>query len=155
MLLTYFTISMLYSRTSKYRRIRKQHLDAACVDNKDMPFKLWEDHRLCFFFSFCSCLQLKKFRETVESLSKAWMSQNRELEYESAYLAVAVKLSRYLAQKACNVAHVLAEAINGNPQVKDFIERQGGSGKSLLHFCQENCIKVPMEVLTQSTRSQP
>ncbi|XP_061486330.1 bcl-2-like protein 15 [Rhineura floridana] len=69
-----------------------------------------------------------KFKETVATLSKTWSRQNPELEYERAFLAVAVKLFTYLARKAHYIAqsHLLTETINGTPQVRQYIERQGG-----------------------------
>ncbi|CAI5777842.1 Uncharacterized protein PODLI_1B036327 [Podarcis lilfordi] len=70
----------------------------------------------------------RKFKENVESLSKTWTIQNPELEYEKAFLVVAVKLFRYIAKKAHGVAQprLLTEAINAAPEVRHYIERQGG-----------------------------
>ncbi|XP_053101828.1 bcl-2-like protein 15 [Hemicordylus capensis] len=72
--------------------------------------------------------KLEKFGETVDSLSKQWISQNSGLQYETAFLAVAVKLFVYVAQKTRNAAsrELLTGAINENPQVRGYIERQGG-----------------------------
>ncbi|XP_063003625.1 bcl-2-like protein 15 [Elgaria multicarinata webbii] len=74
--------------------------------------------------------KLKKFREMAESLSKSWRRQNPELEYETAFLAVAVKLSLSLLHSAPATFQeepdLLTQAINGNPEVRGYIERQGG-----------------------------
>ncbi|KAJ7331792.1 hypothetical protein JRQ81_013972 [Phrynocephalus forsythii] len=66
---------------------------------------------------------LKKFRETTEQLSR-----NSGLEYELSFLAVAVKLFQCLAQVAPTVVEpdLLIQTINGNPEVRGYIERQGG-----------------------------
>ncbi|XP_028590369.2 bcl-2-like protein 15 isoform X2 [Podarcis muralis] len=70
----------------------------------------------------------RKFKENVETLSKTWTIQNPELAYEKAFLVVAVKLFRYIAKKARAVAQprLLTEAINAAPEVRHYIERQGG-----------------------------
>nr|XP_028590368.1 bcl-2-like protein 15 isoform X1 [Podarcis muralis] len=70
----------------------------------------------------------RKFKENVEALSKTWTIQNPELAYEKAFLVVAVKLFRYIAKKAHAVAQprLLTEAINAAPEVRHYIERQGG-----------------------------
>lgn len=69
------------------------------------------------------CSQLKKFRETTEQLSR-----NSGLEYEQSFLAVAVKLFQCLVQNAPAVVvpDLLIQTINGNPEVRGYIERQGG-----------------------------
>uniref|UniRef100_A0A6J0SMM4 Bcl-2-like protein 15 n=1 Tax=Pogona vitticeps TaxID=103695 RepID=A0A6J0SMM4_9SAUR len=66
---------------------------------------------------------LKKFRETIEQLSR-----NSGLEYEQSFLAVAVKLFKCLARSAPAVVEpdLLIQTINGNPEVRGYIERQGG-----------------------------
>nr|XP_034978831.1 bcl-2-like protein 15 isoform X2 [Zootoca vivipara] len=70
----------------------------------------------------------RKFKENVETLSKTWTIQNPELEYERAFLIVAVKLFRYIAKKAHSVAQprLFTEAIDAAPEVRRYIERQGG-----------------------------
>ncbi|XP_033008887.1 bcl-2-like protein 15 isoform X2 [Lacerta agilis] len=70
----------------------------------------------------------RKFKENVETLSKTWTIQNPELEYEKAFLLVAVKLFIYIAKKAHDVAQprLLTEAINAAPEVQHYVERQGG-----------------------------
>ncbi|XP_053249517.1 bcl-2-like protein 15 isoform X1 [Podarcis raffonei] len=70
----------------------------------------------------------RKFKENVETLSKTWTIQNPELAYEKAFLVVAVKFFRYIAKKAPGVAQprLLTEAINAAPEVRHYIERQGG-----------------------------
>ncbi|XP_015743805.1 bcl-2-like protein 15 [Python bivittatus] len=71
----------------------------------------------------------KKFSEVAESLSRTWSSQTPGLEYERAFLAVAVKLFEYFIKKTVvgsGQINLLAEAINTNAEVRSYIERQGG-----------------------------
>ncbi|KAJ6657950.1 hypothetical protein lerEdw1_001740 [Lerista edwardsae] len=70
--------------------------------------------------------QVEKFGETVESLIKTWPNPY-ELPYEKAFLVLSVKLFVHLAQKVSNIApNLLTRAINGNPEVRQYIESQGG-----------------------------
>ncbi|XP_066482152.1 bcl-2-like protein 15 [Tiliqua scincoides] len=71
--------------------------------------------------------KVEKFGETVESLSRSWHNQCG-MQYEKAFLVVCVKLFVYLAQKAPNIAqsNLLTRAISGNPEVREYIENQGG-----------------------------
>lgn len=71
--------------------------------------------------------KVEKFGETVESLSRTWQSYYG-LQYEKAFLAASVKLFVYLAQKAPNIAQssLLTQTISGNPEVRQYIEHQGG-----------------------------
>ncbi|XP_058032912.1 bcl-2-like protein 15 [Ahaetulla prasina] len=76
-----------------------------------------------------SITTIKKCGEVAESLSRNWISQTPGLEPERAFLAVAVKLF----EKLINETHgdkgqinILTETINGNPEVRSYIERQGG-----------------------------
>ncbi|XP_054836987.1 bcl-2-like protein 15 [Eublepharis macularius] len=72
--------------------------------------------------------KLEKFGEMVESLSKEWCSYNPGLEYERAFLAVSVRLFKYLVRKVSSVAQsaLLTGLINGNAQVRVYIEEHGG-----------------------------
>ncbi|KAM6456838.1 bcl-2-like protein 15 [Liasis olivaceus] len=73
--------------------------------------------------------KLKKFSEVAESLSRTWSSQTPGLEYERAFLAVAVKLFEYFIQKTAvgsGQINLLTETINTNAEVRGYIERQGG-----------------------------
>uniref|UniRef100_A0A8C8SH49 BCL2 like 15 n=1 Tax=Pelusios castaneus TaxID=367368 RepID=A0A8C8SH49_9SAUR len=72
--------------------------------------------------------KVEEFGATVDSLSKSWSSLNPELGYERAFLAVSVKLLMYLAQKVPAVVTQiqLVELINGNHEVRGYIENQGG-----------------------------
>ncbi|NXJ74374.1 B2L15 protein, partial [Trogon melanurus] len=74
------------------------------------------------------CLQMERFGAAVDSLSRSWRDQNPELVYEAAFLRVSVKLILYLAKKAPATVHpnLLIRAINGNPQVRSYIEHLGG-----------------------------
>ncbi|NXL37625.1 B2L15 protein, partial [Glaucidium brasilianum] len=73
-------------------------------------------------------LQVEKFEAAVDSLSRRWRDQNPELVYESAFLSVAVKLVMHIAKKVPALVRptLLIEVINGNPQVRNYIEAQGG-----------------------------
>uniref|UniRef100_A0A674K5Z7 BCL2 like 15 n=1 Tax=Terrapene triunguis TaxID=2587831 RepID=A0A674K5Z7_9SAUR len=64
----------------------------------------------------------------VDSLSKSWSSLNPGLGYERAFLAVSVKLLAYLSRKVPAVARRIqfVELINGNREVRGYIETRGG-----------------------------
>uniref|UniRef100_A0A8C3HPJ5 BCL2 like 15 n=1 Tax=Chrysemys picta bellii TaxID=8478 RepID=A0A8C3HPJ5_CHRPI len=70
----------------------------------------------------------KEFGVMVDSLSKSWSSLNPGLGYERAFLAVSVKLLAYLSRKVPAVARQiqLVELINGNREVRGYIETRGG-----------------------------
>ncbi|XP_067414872.1 bcl-2-like protein 15 [Emydura macquarii macquarii] len=72
--------------------------------------------------------KVEEFGATVDSLSRSWSSLNPELGYERAFLAVSVKLLVYLARKVPAVATQLrlVELINGNREVRGYIETRGG-----------------------------
>ncbi|NWU65843.1 B2L15 protein, partial [Pterocles burchelli] len=74
------------------------------------------------------CLQMEKFGAAVESLSRSWSDQNPELLYERAFLSVSVKLLMYVVEKVPALVrpHQLAQVINGNSQVRSYIEACGG-----------------------------
>ncbi|XP_062835772.1 bcl-2-like protein 15 isoform X2 [Anolis carolinensis] len=64
---------------------------------------------------------LEKFKEIADSLSR-----KAALEYGKAFLAVSVKLFLCLAQSTEVEPHLLAQAINDNHAVRDYIENKGG-----------------------------
>ncbi|CAM4608287.1 bcl-2-like protein 15 isoform X2 [Lepidochelys kempii] len=72
--------------------------------------------------------KVEEFGVMVDSLSKSWSSLNPELGYERAFLAVSVKLLVYLSRKVPAVARQiqLVELINGNREVRGYIETRGG-----------------------------
>ncbi|XP_039391969.1 bcl-2-like protein 15 [Mauremys reevesii] len=72
--------------------------------------------------------KVEEFGVMVDSLSKSWSSLNPELGYERAFLAVSVKLLAYLSRKVPAVARriQLVELINGNREVRGYIETRGG-----------------------------
>ncbi|CAM5170257.1 unnamed protein product [Eretmochelys imbricata] len=72
--------------------------------------------------------KVEEFGVMVDSLSKSWSSLNPELGYERAFLAVSVKLLVYLSRKVPAVARQiqLVELINGNREVRGYIETHGG-----------------------------
>ncbi|XP_072700874.1 bcl-2-like protein 15 isoform X1 [Ciconia boyciana] len=74
--------------------------------------------------------KMEKFGAAVESLSRSWINQNPELVYGRVFLSVSVKLLMYLAKKVSDkVNHKqLSEVINGNSQVRSYIEDCGGWG---------------------------
>ncbi|NWY60683.1 B2L15 protein, partial [Chionis minor] len=74
------------------------------------------------------CLQMEKFGAAVETLSRSWSGQNPGLDYERVFLSVSVKLLMYVAKKIPAAVHPrhLIRVINGNPQVKNYIEAHGG-----------------------------
>ncbi|NXI73555.1 B2L15 protein, partial [Anseranas semipalmata] len=72
--------------------------------------------------------KMEKFEAAVDSLSRSWSDQNPELAYERAFLSVSVKLMMYVLKKVPAVVHPrqLITVINGNAQVKNYIEACGG-----------------------------
>ncbi|KAM7082563.1 bcl-2-like protein 15 [Ciconia maguari] len=74
--------------------------------------------------------KMEKFGAAVESLSRSWINQNPELVYGRVFLSVSVKLLMHLAKKVSDkVNHKqLSEVINGNSQVRSYIEDCGGWG---------------------------
>ncbi|NWX77463.1 B2L15 protein, partial [Alca torda] len=73
-------------------------------------------------------LQMEKFGAAVDSLSRSWSDWNPELVYERAFLCVSTKLLMYLFKKVPAMVHpsYLIRAINGNSQVRNYIEAHGG-----------------------------
>uniref|UniRef100_A0A8B9IDW4 BCL2 like 15 n=1 Tax=Anser cygnoides TaxID=8845 RepID=A0A8B9IDW4_ANSCY len=69
-----------------------------------------------------------KFGAAVDSLSRRWSDQNPEMVYERAFLSVSVKLMMYVLKKVPSMFHPsqLITVINGNAQVKNYIEASGG-----------------------------
>ncbi|KFP69177.1 Bcl-2-like 15, partial [Cariama cristata] len=74
------------------------------------------------------CLQMEKFGAAVDSLSSSWSDQNPTLVYERAFLCVSVKLLLHVAKKVPAMVHPnqLTKVINGNSQVRNYIEACGG-----------------------------
>jgi len=74
------------------------------------------------------CLQMEKFGAAVDSLSRNWSDQNPELGYERAFLTVSVKLITSAVKKvpAVVLCNQLIQVINGNSQVRNYIEALGG-----------------------------
>ncbi|KFQ73164.1 Bcl-2-like 15, partial [Phaethon lepturus] len=72
--------------------------------------------------------KMEKFGAAVGSLSRSWSDQNPELVYERAFLCVSVKLLMHVAKKVPAMVHPneLIEVINGNSQVRNYIEACGG-----------------------------
>ncbi|XP_035417467.1 bcl-2-like protein 15 [Cygnus atratus] len=72
--------------------------------------------------------KMEKFGAAVDSLSRSWSDQNPEMVYERAFLSVSVKLMMYILKKVPSVFHPsqLITVINGNAQVKNYIEASGG-----------------------------
>ncbi|KGL78722.1 Bcl-2-like 15, partial [Tinamus guttatus] len=72
--------------------------------------------------------KVEKFGAAVDSLSRSWSNQNPEFCYERAFLAVCVKLAMCVAKKVPAMLHriQLIELINGNSQVRSYIESSGG-----------------------------
>lgn len=93
-----------------------------------------------FYKASSWCFQVEEFGVMVHSLSKSWSSLNPELGYERAFLAVSVKLLVYLSRKVPAVARQiqLVQLINGNREVRGYIETRGGwvsAQGSLKFFC--------------------
>ncbi|NXG43575.1 B2L15 protein, partial [Psilopogon haemacephalus] len=74
------------------------------------------------------CLQVEKFGAAVESAIRRWNDQNPELVYERAFLCVCVKLVKFIGEKVPEVLDpiLLIREINGNAQVRNYIEAHGG-----------------------------
>ncbi|KFO82674.1 Bcl-2-like 15, partial [Cuculus canorus] len=72
--------------------------------------------------------KMERFGTAVDSLSRSWSHQHPELVYEKAFLCVSVKLLMHLAKKIPAMVHPsqLVSVINGNPQVRSYIEACGG-----------------------------
>ncbi|NXN69894.1 B2L15 protein, partial [Himantopus himantopus] len=72
--------------------------------------------------------KMEKFGAAVDSLSRSWSDRNPELVYERAFLGVSVKLLMHVAKKipAMLQPNYLIQVINGNAQVKNYIEAHGG-----------------------------
>ncbi|NXH70101.1 B2L15 protein, partial [Hydrobates tethys] len=72
--------------------------------------------------------KMEEFGPAVESLSRSWSDQNPELVYERVFLSVSVKLLMYVAKKVPAMVrpNQLINVINGNSQVRSYIEACGG-----------------------------
>ncbi|KFQ76211.1 Bcl-2-like 15, partial [Phoenicopterus ruber ruber] len=72
--------------------------------------------------------KMEKFGAAVDSLSRSWSDQNPELVYERAFLSLSVKLIMHVAKKIPDMVHPnqLIEVINGNSQVRNYIQAHGG-----------------------------
>ncbi|NXI35466.1 B2L15 protein, partial [Galbula dea] len=72
--------------------------------------------------------KMEKFGAAVDSLSRMWSAQNPELIYERAFLCISVKLLIHVAKIVQSVVHPsqLISVINGNSQVRNYIEAHGG-----------------------------
>ncbi|PKU42423.1 bcl-2-like protein 15 [Limosa lapponica baueri] len=117
---------------------------ASTEDNSDIPFDVavvasrlrrigdqcnMDFERVCSeAFSEVLRGEMEKFGAAVDSLVKSWSDQNPELVYERAFLSVSVKLLMHLAKKVPGMLHprYLTGAINGNSQVRNYIEAHGG-----------------------------
>ncbi|KFM03135.1 Bcl-2-like 15, partial [Aptenodytes forsteri] len=72
--------------------------------------------------------KMEKFGAAVDSLSRSWSNQNPELVYERVFLSVSVKLLMHVAKKVPSMVQPsqLINVINGNSQVRSYIEACGG-----------------------------
>ncbi|KFQ94942.1 Bcl-2-like 15, partial [Nipponia nippon] len=72
--------------------------------------------------------KMEKFGAAVDSLSRIWSDQNPGLVYEKAFLSISVKLVMHVAKKIPAMVHPnqLIQVINGNSQVRSYIEACGG-----------------------------
>ncbi|KAM6040789.1 bcl-2-like protein 15 isoform 1-T1 [Theristicus caerulescens] len=72
--------------------------------------------------------KMEKFGAAVDFLSRIWSDQNPGLVYEKAFLSISVKLVMHVAKKIPSMVHPsqLIQVINGNSQVRSYIEACGG-----------------------------
>ncbi|NXN58090.1 B2L15 protein, partial [Rynchops niger] len=72
--------------------------------------------------------EMEKIGAAVDSLSRSWSDWNPGLVYERAFLCISAKLLTYLLKKVPAMVHpsYLIRAINGNSQVRKYIEAHGG-----------------------------
>ncbi|KFQ28073.1 Bcl-2-like 15, partial [Merops nubicus] len=72
--------------------------------------------------------KLEKFGAAVDSLCRRLSDQNPDVAYEKAFLCVSVKLLMSVAKKvpAMMCPNELTEVINGDSQVRNYIEARGG-----------------------------
>ncbi|KAM6295141.1 bcl-2-like protein 15 [Aegotheles albertisi] len=72
--------------------------------------------------------KMQKFGAAVDYFSRIWSAQNPGLAFEMAVLSVSVKLLMHVAKKVPSMVHPnqLVEVINGNSQVRSYIEAHGG-----------------------------
>ncbi|XP_054251747.1 bcl-2-like protein 15 [Indicator indicator] len=80
--------------------------------------------------------KVEKFGAAVESLIRRWNDQNPELVYERAFLCVCVKLVKLVGEKVPGMLDpsLLIREINGNSQVRNYIEAQGGWVRMVVMF---------------------
>ncbi|KAM6233059.1 bcl-2-like protein 15 [Spheniscus humboldti] len=72
--------------------------------------------------------KMEKFGAAVDSLSRSWCNRNPELVYERVFLAISVKLLMHVSKKVLSMVQPsqLINVINGNSQVRSYIEACGG-----------------------------